>query len=210
MAALFSQAATDAGTQLVVTQAYPPDATAFGREIATLAKSKFDALFIPDASPRIALLAPALAAAGLWSTPLGQTAPGHGREVQLLIPSVGFSADLAEQSGRYLQGAAFSTPFAENGSDPAAQAFADRYQAQFGSAPNTLAAVAHDAYKLVDAASKNANTTREQVIQSLARRSNANTIALIHGLGKERIPAQPLRVMVLDDVSMVDAPTTQR
>ena len=210
LASLFSQALyAETGVQPVAVQSYPADATAFGHEIAELSKHQFDALFLPDASPRIALLAPALAAAGLWSTPLGKKPPGKGRAVQLLIPSVGFSGDLAQKSGRYLQGAAFTTPFAENSSDPSAQAFADRYQAEYGSPPNTLAAVAYDAYKLIASASAQGDATRDQVAHKLVGGRSADTVALIHGLGENRRPAEPLRIQVLEDVSMVDAPSAR-
>jgi len=193
----------------VAIQSYPADATAFGKEIASLSKHRFDALFLPDSSPRIALVAPALAAAGLWSTAAGKQAPAKGHAVQLLIPAVGFSGDLAEKSGRYLQGAAFTTPFAENSSDPSAQAFADRYLAQYGTPPNAMAAVAFDAYKLVAAASRGVEATRDQVAQKLVGGQSTETIALIHGLGSDRTPSAPLRIMVLEDTSMVDAPTTR-
>lgn len=219
MAKLFEEAASqNDGVNVTATQAYPASETAFGKHIAQLAKHRFDALFVPDSSQRVALLAPALAAAGLWSTALGQEPSGRGRGIQLLVPSVGFNGNLAARSGRYLQGAAFTTPYAENSSDPAAQSFADRYRAQFGSEPNTISAVAHDAYKLVVAAAQSpdhdldhdhddeAFGERSSITECLNRTQAYDTVALLRGLGSARAPTEPLRMLVLEGDIMVDAP----
>lgn len=205
LAEMFRASVTDAGGSLVVARSYPADETAFGKQIAELAKHRFDALFVPASSPQLALIAPALAAAGLWSEKPGEKPKGDGRAIQLLIPSVGFSSDLVLKSSRYLQGAAFSTVFAQNSSDPRAQAFADRFEAQFGSSPNAISAVAHDAYKLVQAASQAGKQTRSEVTAALQQPLAADTVALTRGLGSERTPTHPLRILTLDGEAMVDA-----
>src|SRR6185312_2471270 len=63
----WSREAAAVGLRQATTLAYAPAATSFGDEAGNLAKHDFDVLFIPDSAQQVALIGPALAAAGLWS-----------------------------------------------------------------------------------------------------------------------------------------------
>lgn len=148
---------------------YAASATSFGEQVTRIAAAQPDAVLIADAGPRIALLAPALATAGLWAPgalpanpPAGRRGAPRPRAVQLLIPSVGFDPRLVRTTGRYLQGALFVAPFvaaavpAEPLPAPLASTiptdalgFATVYRTRFQTDPDAFAAYAFDAFSLV-------------------------------------------------------------
>ena len=145
-----------------VDEHYAPTATSFGEQVTRIAAAQPDAILIADAGPRIALITPALASAGLWAPgSLPANAPAGGRRgaprpraVQMLIPSVGFDARLIRTAGRYLQGALFVAPYiaAPAPATPAAAApaasviptdassFATTYRARYQGEPDLFAA----------------------------------------------------------------------
>ncbi len=202
----FSREVERKGGQTVVVESYAPDATSFGEQISRLAAARFDALFIADASSRIALVAPALAAEDLWSTPPGEEAPGKkGRAITVLAPSVGFHPSLAVSAGRYLQGAVFSAPFDATAVEGPAQRFAEQYKKQFGSSPDMFAAFAYDAYKLVRQAIEKGATTREQVAKLLPGVRYQDAAGPSAGFTATREPLRPARLLQLQGDRFVEA-----
>ena len=97
--------------------AYPPTTTNFVKEAEAALALEADALVLADAASRITLLAPALAAKGMWSVARG-TKPPEGRAVVYLVPSAGFDPSLTQSSRRYLQGALFAVAFDPPGLTP--------------------------------------------------------------------------------------------
>ncbi len=176
MRAAFEQEAAGAGLVVDNAHSYAASATSFGPEAAALAKGNFDALFVADSSTQLALIAPALAAAGLWSTPQGQRPPQNGRAITLLAPSVAFDPDLPRVSGRYLQGALFSNPFDAQSSEGPAHDFVEHFKAQYGANPDAFAAFAHDAYRLIRASIEAGATTRAALADRLTT-IRPNTLA---------------------------------
>jgi branched-chain amino acid transport system substrate-binding protein len=201
----FSREVERQGGQTVAVQSYPPEATSFGPQISKLAGSRFDALFIADSSSKIALIAPALAAADLWSTPPGGAVPGKGRAITVLAPSVGFDPSLAAKAGRYLQGAVFSAPFDPAAVGGPAQQFAERFQKQFGSSPDMFAAFAHDAYGLIREAVKKGARTREQVAESLPSVRYPSPAGPSTGFNAAREPLRAARLLELRGDHFVEA-----
>ena len=165
LAATFQAEVAAAGGSVVRTEHYASGATSFGEQAEALSKSEFDALFIPDSAQSLALIAPGLAAAGLWSAPtLGVATSDGRRSITLLAPSVAFDPSLVKLAGRYLQGALFSVPF---DASSASGDFVARFQAQFSSTPDAFAAFAYDAYKLVRGAVDAGAHTRETLAEQL-------------------------------------------
>jgi ABC-type branched-subunit amino acid transport system substrate-binding protein len=211
MLAAFQEQALGLGLSAGPTQSYAAGATSFGKETAALEKEPFDVLFIPDSSQQLALIAPALAAAGLWSA----TGPAHGaaggraaarraaegakptRSIVLVAPSVAFDANLPKLAGRYLQGAMFSVPFdAQSGAAPVPQ-FVQKFQEAFGSAPDMFAAFAHDAYRLVRSAVDAGATTRTALAAKLPAAKDSGAVTSTKGFTSNREAAEPTRVIEL-------------
>jgi branched-chain amino acid transport system substrate-binding protein len=186
------------GIQVGSVQRYPLGATAFGDQTAALAKQPFETLLLADEARQVALIAPALAAAGLWSTPSGGQAPSGMRAVRVIAPAVAFDHDLARSVGRYLQGALFSVPFDATTATGAGQQFVERFQTQFGEVPDTFAAFAHDAYRLVRKAVDSGSKTRKAVSETLPRAAPADLAGPSTGLSADRTARRPTRLLQLD------------
>ncbi len=148
MRSAFAQKLGDMGVEPVVEVGYSPDDTDFMQEASDLFEAEFDVLFIPDRASRIALIAPALASKGIWSTVSFEPAPGSGRAVQVLLPSIGYSTDLVRRAGRYLQGALAARHYQADGG-PSASRFDDRFADEYGVRPTYFSALGHDAAVLV-------------------------------------------------------------
>jgi ABC-type branched-subunit amino acid transport system substrate-binding protein len=162
------------GLQLVSAVKYSPDTKTFTDAVEQLNAREFDTLFVPDQSANIALIAPALAAAGLWSTSPGQSPNGSGRSIQLIVPSAGFSKGLIQRAGRYLDGALFTTFFFADAQSDSFD-FIERFQTEYGdSQPNYLSAFGHDAVVLVAGAIKSGAVSREGIRHWLSNKSNSD------------------------------------
>jgi ABC-type branched-subunit amino acid transport system substrate-binding protein len=114
----------------------------------------FEALFIPDASQNVGLIAPHLAFQGV----LG---------VRLLGTSGWHHPDLLRLAGQHLDGAIFPSGFFAGSTQPALASFEASYQRAFQRAPSYLAAQAHDALLLLARELAAGATTRERVLAQL-------------------------------------------
>jgi ABC-type branched-subunit amino acid transport system substrate-binding protein len=196
MRASLTRAVTARGGQLVATQSYAPGATSFGREAAALRTAAPDALFVADAARALALIAPALAAAGLVAQPAGAPAPREGKAFVLLAPGLAFDPSLTRSSGRYLQGALFAVPFHAATATGAGRVFADTYAQQLGGEPDTFAAFAYDAYRLVRSAVDGGARTRPALAARLAG-VTADTASAAGGFTATREPRRATRLLEL-------------
>jgi ABC-type branched-subunit amino acid transport system substrate-binding protein len=187
--------------QVVAVQSYEPQTTDFRQPIEALRQVDFEALFIPDASLQIALIAPALAVAGLWGALPGVTAPKTGRTVTLLMPGVAFNHQLIKNAGRYLQGAVFSVAFDPTTATGAGRVFADQFFQRFGLMPDAFAAVAHDAYRLVRAVVAAGATTRKEVARGLCVVRDAGAAGPNPGFSQTRNPFEATRLLQLQGES---------
>jgi ABC-type branched-subunit amino acid transport system substrate-binding protein len=141
---------------------YPDGTTDFTPFAKKLAGRGADVVFVPDASSRLALAAPALAAAGVLAA-AAQGAPAAAKPGAILAaPSAGLSPDLARRAGRYLQGALLAAHFFEKSAPSAAQ-FAEQYRAEFSGEPSHYAAYGHDAALLLEAPIAGGATTRAAI-----------------------------------------------
>lgn len=155
---LLWQAVEARGARVVAVAGYQPNATDFAPAIATLLGPHaekpatpgvpapetpappplvdFDALFIPDAHDKVALIALQLASSQI-----------HG--VQLLGPSGWHHPDLLRVAGPAVEGAVFSSVFDPNNPAGVVQDFVARYQGAYATAPTSFAAQGFDAVNLI-------------------------------------------------------------
>ncbi len=205
MRAAFGRAVTTQGGELVASPTYAPGATSFGREATALRAAAPDAVFVADAARTLALVAPALAAAGLWCQPAGAPQPRDGRAFVLLATGIGFDPALARSSSRHLQGALFSVPFHVATATGAARTFAERFTAQqLGGEPDAFAAFAHDAYRIVRSTVDAGARTRPDLALRLAG-SRADTASALGGFTAAREPQRATRLLELRGDAFVAA-----
>lgn len=96
----------------------------------------FDAIFIPDTSKNISLIAPQL----MYNDVSG---------VALVGTNLWHSSWLLEQSVGYVQGAIFPSGFFVDDSNPSVQEFVNNFQGTFGRKPTFLDAQGYDVAKLI-------------------------------------------------------------
>jgi branched-chain amino acid transport system substrate-binding protein len=131
--------------------AYPEGATDFTPFAKQLAGRGAEVVFVADAAARIALAAPALAAAGVVRA-AGKTASDPIKPGAILAaPAAGFSPDLVRRAGRYLQGALVVFHFVETAT-PSAARFAEEYRDEYAAELSHYAAYGHDAALLLESA----------------------------------------------------------
>ncbi len=182
---------------------YPAEATSFGAQATALAKLEFDALLVADRAAQVSLIAPALAAAGLWS---GAAPTAGGRRILLLAPGVAFEPGLARSVGRYLQGAVFSVPFDATTAADDGAAFVEDFRAQFGDTPDAFAAFAHDAYRLARGAVERGARTRADLARMLLSERGAKLAGPSPGFTAAHEPLRPTRLLRLDGERFVPVP----
>ncbi len=187
----FDQAASELRLS-VSAVSYPPTTTNFVREAGQLEKLHVDAVVLADGPSKVALIAPALATVGLWSVTPG-TRPPEGRAVTYLVPSAGFDPSLARSARRYLQGALFVVPFDAN----QAVDFAEGYRARFQVEPNFFAAVAHDAYRILEGGLATGADTRAKLVNALKRTRVEDNATALDGFSPQRGPRVPVRLETL-------------
>ncbi|MFT5359362.1 MAG: ABC-type branched-subunit amino acid transport system substrate-binding protein, partial [Polyangiales bacterium] len=197
------------GVTLAADVQYDPSATSFREPMTELRGQEFDALLIPDSAARIALIAPALAAAGLWSSADGSV-PSRARDaraVRLLLPSVAFSSSAAMRSShRYLQGAFVSRTY-DTALGVASLEFATLFEAQYGRAPSLFAAVAFDALALaLQASRQGGGAGRAATRSSLEGQRAAAPVTSLGGFSRERTPLRGPAVLMFQASELVRPP----
>jgi branched-chain amino acid transport system substrate-binding protein len=197
MRASYERAVLAAGGELVSDVTYEASATAFGPIVSQLAAAHPDAVLIADSAQKVALVAPALAAGGLYPVVQGGSAPGSAHGIALLIPSVALDPRMIQTTGRYLQGASFAAPFYAPVAEGEGRSFVDSFHARFGSDPDTFAAYAYDAFRLARHAVESGETTRAGVASRLSSMHDAVTAGASGGFDATRGASHAGRILVL-------------
>jgi ABC-type branched-subunit amino acid transport system substrate-binding protein len=205
MAATLRSQAERVGLKLGDVLRYTSGTTSFVPQAQALAKLSFDALLIADDARSASLIAPALAASGMWSTKVGESAPSNGRSITVLAPSVAYNPGLVRTVGRYLQGALFSVPFDAQDQSEGTQHFVQRFEAQFSEPPDAFAAFAHDAYRLIRRAVESGAKTRSALAAALTRVEASDAAGPSRALGPDREARTPTRILTLDGDQLVPA-----
>jgi ABC-type branched-subunit amino acid transport system substrate-binding protein len=129
---------------------YPAATKSFSNIVVKLTGT-WDGVFVPEQAGVLALISPALAAAGTVPKPIGTRKVTGGRPVLLVSTAEGLSADYMRNAGRHTEGALLAPGFYPDDQDPTHKPFLDRFTAAFGRPPGWLEAYAFDAAQLVAA-----------------------------------------------------------
>jgi ABC-type branched-subunit amino acid transport system substrate-binding protein len=139
------------GGKLVTSATYKADTKSFASVVGKLSDG-WDAIFVPDNATALALIAPALDAAGAKPRPLGTRKVRGGRAVLLLSTADNLTAAFLSNAGRHAEGALLAPGYYPDDQDPASKAFIDHFIAAFGRPPGYVEAYAFDAAQLAAAA----------------------------------------------------------
>ncbi len=173
------------GGRIVASRSYAPDATDFRRQILQLkgenpdarqpAESEetnlqkeelpFEALFIPDYSEKVGLIAPQLAYYGV-------------RDIDLLGINGWNDPQLVRLAGEYVEGAVFPDGFFRYSPYPFVQSFVNSYFERYGEEPTILEAQGYDAVAMILAQlSQGAELSRDGLRESLSQLRNYPGVA---------------------------------
>ncbi len=159
----------------------PSEALALRAEAQTIARSDggplppivdFDALFVPETSEGVVLIAPHLA----FHEVVG---------VRLLGPDGWYDRDLVRLGGEHVEGALFASHFFPESPVPYVHEFAQRYRDAFGSEPGVFAAQSYDAANLVLAQLARRRTSREGVRDGILATQGYPGVAGVISMGPD-------------------------
>jgi ABC-type branched-subunit amino acid transport system substrate-binding protein len=151
LSAAFVDEVGKGGGTIVSSTTYKADTKSFAG-VAGKLSGGWDAIFIPENAVTLALIAPALDAAGIKPRPLGTKKVRGGRAVLLLSTAEDLTGAFLVDAGRHAEGAFLAPGYYPDDQDPASKAFVERFVTAFGRAPGFVEAYAFDAAQLAAAA----------------------------------------------------------
>jgi branched-chain amino acid transport system substrate-binding protein len=143
------------GGTITKTVTYAKDTKSFATKAKELG-TDWQAVFVPDTAEKLALAAPAIAAAG--NVPKAMPFPKKvlgGRPILLLSTAEDLSNDFLTSAGRHAEGALFAPGFYPDDADPIVKPFIDKFVMAYGHVPGAGEAYAYDAAQLVVAGAAN-------------------------------------------------------
>lgn len=198
IASAFRTAAESAGLTVSTEEVFESGATSFRDQVTAIARSTPQAVFVPTNARTLALIAPSLAAVGLWPSSEQSAArlPRQARPIRLVVPAGAYNAALFERNARYLEGALVAVPFDTSAAH--AGAFVDAFEAEHARAPGIFAAAAYDlARHIVDtgeSVSREGGSSRTDLLSQLSPFVIENAVYTARGLSEMRTPAELVRV----------------
>ena len=174
------------GGQIVAVQEYPDGESDFSVQLAEVGAAQPDVLFIPGYYMEVALIARQARALGIDSPLVG----GDGWD----------SPRLGQIGGTALSGGYFSTHFSAEDPDPQVQRFVADYRRLFGTPPDSFAATAYDAARIMLAAIERAPTLERAALRdSLAATKEFPGVTGPVTFNAERNAVKPVVVVRIGD-----------
>lgn len=167
VAAAFRAAVEAQGGAIVDEEEYPAETRSFAGLVKKLGGS-WQAVFVPDQADKVALVAPALAAAGLIARPAGTKKVAGGRPIVLLSTVEGVGDGYLREAGRYSDGALLAPGYFPGAVDDAGAELERRFMEDTGKKPTAIEAYAYDALRLCAALVADGARTRADLARRLA------------------------------------------
>lgn len=163
----FAEAVAAGGGTVVDEVEYPAETKSFAGLVKKLGGS-WQAVFVPDQADRVALVAPALAAAGLIARPAGTKKVAGGRPIVLLSTVEGVGDAYLREAGRYSAGAWLAPGYFPGATDELGLDFERRFFEDTGKTPTAIEAYAYDVLRLCAALVADGARTRADLARRLA------------------------------------------
>jgi branched-chain amino acid transport system substrate-binding protein len=145
LADVFTQKFTEFGGKVIGDESYSKGDTDFRAQLTSIKQLKPEAVFVPGYYTDVGIIA------------------RQAREVGLRVPLLGGdgwdSDKLYELGGSALEGSYFSNHYSPQNPDPVLQEFLKKYKQNYGSVPDSVAALAYDAARVLIEAMKRAPDT---------------------------------------------------
>ncbi|MCD6286639.1 MAG: ABC transporter substrate-binding protein [Anaerolineae bacterium] len=151
-----------AGGKVLVTESYTGEDTDFSAILTKVKDANPDVLYLPDYYSTVNLIAGQAQEKGITATLLG----GDGWD----------SADLDRS---VVEGGYFTNHFSAGDTRPIVQDFVSKYEAEYGAAPDALAALAYDAANILLQSMKAADSTTD--VEKVAAAMETGTFPVVSG-----------------------------
>ena len=182
----FKKTFTALGGKIVNEQIYAQTDDNFRTQLKIIKKSKPDEVYLPGYYFQTAVIAK------------------QAREMKMNFPLLGGdgwdSPELWKLGGNALKNSYITNHFAVDDPSPAVKNFVAKYEAKYGTKPDSLAALAYDTVYLLADALKRANSTDGKILRdALAQTKNLEGVTgKITRLDKSRNPTKPVVIFKLD------------
>jgi branched-chain amino acid transport system substrate-binding protein len=147
----FKDEFTKLGGTIVGEQSYSTGDTHFRAQLTSIRAAKPDAIFVPGYYSEVALIIK------------------QGRQMGLTMPFIGCDGwanqALLTVGGNAIDGCYFTNHFSPNDQTPVVKDFVTKYQAKYGSVPDSFAALGYDAASILSDAIKRAGSADPQKIR---------------------------------------------
>jgi branched-chain amino acid transport system substrate-binding protein len=147
----FKDEFTKLGGTIVGEQSYSTGDTVFRAQLTSIRVAKPDAIFVPGYYQEVALIIK------------------QGRQIGLTMPFIGCDGwanqALLTVGGKSIDGCYFTNHFSPDDQAPVVKDFVTKYQAKYGSVPDTFAALGYDAASILCDAIKRAGSADPQEIR---------------------------------------------
>ncbi len=147
----FKDEFTKLGGSIVGEQSYSTGDTDFRAQLTSIRGARPDAVYVPGYYQEVALIVK------------------QGRQIGLTMPFIGCDGwanqALLSVGGKAIDGCYFTNHFSPDDKAPVVKEFVTKYQAKYGSPPDTFAALGYDAASILCDAIKRAGSTGSQEIR---------------------------------------------
>jgi branched-chain amino acid transport system substrate-binding protein len=183
---VFSRKFSEMGGAIVANESYSKGDTDFRAQLTAIKKTRPDALYVPGYYTDVGIIA------------------RQARELGLLVPLLGGdgweSDKLFELGGTALEGSYFSNHYAVDNPDPFLKEFIAKYQAAYGSVPDSVAALAYDAARLaIDAMKRAPDLSGPALRDAIASTQDFKGVAGTINLDKNRDAVKQAVILKVED-----------
>jgi ABC-type branched-subunit amino acid transport system substrate-binding protein len=204
MAQSFAESARALGAKVVADLRFAETTTTFVDPVKKLVAAQPDALFVPAAADKIALIAPQLAASGLTRMP---GVKPTGKVAGLYATGDGINEKFLASTAKYLQGAVLAPNFYADQNESILKSFVERYKQAFTDDPSTTDAFAYDAVRASRIALDHVDSNvplRQSIAVSLSHiGENGLTGELSFAASGDRAGQPPLFLVGGDEVNLL-------
>lgn len=186
LANFFTKAFEASGGKIVLDTSYQEKDVDFKAQLTDIKAKKPDVIFVPGYYNEVALIARQGRALGITQPLLG----GDGWE----------SEDLFKVGGAAVNGSYYSSHYSPDTKDPVTQKFIADFKAEYGSTPDSMAALGYDAFNVMMNAIKNAKAiNREEIKNALALTKDFSTATGKITINSERNAVKSAVVLKITD-----------
>ncbi len=170
-----------------------------GRATTLVAGDDFQAVFVPDGTKRVSMIAPAMVYEDINLADTFQSRPPV-----VLLGGAGLNNDeYVKRGGRYVQGSLFVDAFFPQSTDPDVSGFVRRFTDTHGRGPGLLEALAYDSTAAILTLLGDGHTNRPALRRALSRFEPAGSVTAQQGFDEDGEMQRQLLLLSVEEDAIV-------